>query len=130
MAFASEAIIDIMNKIKYPYNINILTQDTALKMLLKVEQKEEWVGLLLRERNKLEEELGKLAFIEIIYPSDANFILVKVSNPGKVYEYLVRQHVIVRDRSRVTLCEGCLRITVGSPDENNHLVDALIQYRG
>jgi len=130
MAFASEAIIGIMNKIKYPYNINMLTQGIAEKMLLNVEQKEEWVGLILKERNKLAEQLGKLNFVEHIYPSDANFVLVRVQDPEIIYHYLVRQHVIVRDRSRVTLCEGCLRVTVGSPEENRQLINELKQYKG
>jgi histidinol-phosphate aminotransferase len=129
MAFASEAITGIMNKIKYPYNINILTQNIAQKMLLNVEQKEKWVGLILRERNKLTEQISQLDFVKHIFPSDANFILIKVYEPRKVYDYLVDQQVIVRDRSRVTLCEGCLRITVGSPDENKLFVGAMKQYQ-
>ena len=125
MAFASLEIIRIFNKIKYPYNINILTQEKALELLDQPDQKEEWVNMILEERGKMMRKLFKLPFIQVIYPSDANFILVKMHDARGIYEYLTEQKIIVRDRSKITLCDDCLRITIGSPKENKKLRKAL-----
>ena len=125
MAFATHAIIEILNRIKYPYNINILTQKQALALLENKRQKEEWVNLLLKERKRLQEALDKLPFIQEIYPSDANFLLVKIHDAKGVYDYLVEHKVIVRDRSKVMLCNDTLRITVGSSEENDFLLTHL-----
>ncbi len=125
MAFAQPEIIRVFNKIKYPYNINILTQQKALELLANLQEKEEWVKILLAERAKLVVELTKFPFVQNVYPSDANFILVKMHDARGIYGYLTEQRIIVRDRSKVTLCEDSLRITVGSPEENQRLLEAL-----
>jgi histidinol-phosphate aminotransferase len=128
MAFASEEIIHYFNKVKPPYNINQLTQEAALQALAKKEEQERQVQQLLGQRTLLQQHLGGLPFVERIYPSDANFLLVKMEAPKIVYNYLVERGVIVRDRSRVTLCEGCLRITVGTPAENERVFRALVEF--
>ncbi len=125
MAFASEEIIAILNKIKYPYNVNILTQEHALKMLDNVDEVQNWVKVTLQERAYLVEELGKLACVLHIYPTDANFVLCRVVDANGTYKHLVEQGIIVRNRHSVTLCEGCLRITVGTREENEKLIEAV-----
>ena len=125
MAFAQPEIIRVFNKVKYPYNINILTQQKALELLDNLQEKEEWVNTILDERAKMIRKLFKLPFVQVIYPSDANFILVKMNDARGIYEYLTEQKIIVRDRSKVTLCENSLRITIGSPEENKKLRKAL-----
>lgn len=129
MAFASKGLIKVLSNIKYPYNINILTQQKALELLESEEEKAKWVELLLNERGKLEEALIKLSIVDKVYPSDANYVLVKVPQPKALYQYLVEKEIIVRDRSSVALCAGCLRITVGQPEENSLLIEALSQYQ-
>lgn len=128
MAFAKPEIIKILSKIKYPYNINILSQLKALELIENSEITSEWVQTLLNERKRLTSEVSKLPFVNKIYPSDANFILINTDEPKKIYNYLVDSRIIIRDRSSISLCAGCLRITVGSPDENNSLIDALKKY--
>jgi histidinol-phosphate aminotransferase len=125
IAFASEEIIHVMNKIKPPYNINQASQELALQALEEVGQVNDMIREIVRERETLRQSLLQLPMVEYIYPSDANFLLVKVDDPRAVYNYLLENGIVVRDRSRVELCEGCLRITVGTPDENNILVTAL-----
>lgn len=125
MAFAHAEIIRVFNKIKYPYNINILTQQKALELIDNEGEKNEWVKIILDERARMIRKLFKLPFVEVIYPSDANFILVKMNDARGIYEYLTEQKIIVRDRSKVTLCENSLRITIGSPEENKKLRKAL-----
>lgn len=125
MAFAEPEIIKVFNKIKYPYNINILTQQKAMELLDNLQEKEEWVKIILDERAKMVKKLFKLPFVQVIYPSDANFILVKMHDARGIYEYLTEQKIIVRDRSKVALCDDCLRITIGSPEENKKLRRAL-----
>nr|WP_297164876.1 histidinol-phosphate transaminase [uncultured Dysgonomonas sp.] len=125
MAFASPEIISLFNKVKYPYNINILTQNFVQSELDKIQLKEEWVKTLLAQRVYLVQELLKISFIEKIYPSDANFILVKVPNANNTYNKLVDQGIIIRNRNTVSLCNGCLRITIGTKEENNKLISAL-----
>ncbi len=127
MAFAAVEIIDVLSRIKYPYNINILTQHKALELLSDESSKAEWVSLILKERGKLETTLESYPFVVKVYPSDANFLLVKTHDPRGIYQYLVDQQIIVRDRSSITLCEGCLRISIGSPEENATLLEALDQ---
>lgn len=122
MAFASEQIIAVLNKIKYPYNINILTQQVALELLSDSENMQAWVEILLSERRVMEEELAKLPLVKHIYPSDANFVLVHIDNAVEVYKSLVNKGIIVRDRSKVALCDNSLRITIGSPEENKELL--------
>jgi histidinol-phosphate aminotransferase len=125
MAFAARPVIDILNKVKPPYNINQATQDLALKALENVEQVNEWIKITVAERDRLGEELLNLELVKTVYPSDANFILVAVSDASAIYNFLVEQGIIVRDRSKVALCEGCLRITVGTSSENDTLLNAL-----
>lgn len=125
MAFASEEIIGILNKIKYPYNINILTQNHALKALDNAEQVKKWVAELLIERGKLMKELATVSCVTKIYPSDANFILIRTTDANGIYQELVEKGIVVRNRNNVALCLGCLRITVGTPEENKALIEAL-----
>jgi histidinol-phosphate aminotransferase len=125
MAFASEEIIEVMNKVKPPYNINEASQELALKALENVEQVNEWIREILNQRDKLVLNLKNFDFVLDIYPSDANFILVKTTGPKAIYNFLVDKGIIVRDRSKVDLCEGCLRITVGTPAENDVLLETL-----
>jgi len=130
IAFASPEIIGILSKIKYPYNINALTQQRVLQSLANEEEKNKWVETIIAERAKLAEELKQFTFVQKIYPSDANFLLVKMEGAREKFEYLMNCGVIVRDRSKVTLCENSLRITVGSPEENRELIERLknVQY--
>ena len=129
MAFASNEIIAVLNKIKYPYNINILTQKQALKAIDDAAQVTKWVEILLTERTILISELQKLPMVQHIYPTDANFVLVKVTDANAVYQYLVTKSIIVRNRNTVSLCQGCLRITVGTPEENKILIQELISFQ-
>ncbi|MDU1903929.1 MAG: histidinol-phosphate transaminase [Dysgonomonas sp.] len=125
MAFASPEIITYFNKVKYPYNINILTQNYVGEELDKLDQKNEWVDTLVKQRNILEKELSGLSFVEKVYPSDSNFVLVKVSDANLIYNKLVEKGIIVRNRNSVSLCVGCLRITVGTDEENKILITEL-----
>ncbi len=126
MAFASPEIVKVLTAIKYPYNLNILTQNKAIELISENSAKiDQWIELLIREREALSEKLKAFNFVKHIYPSEANFLLVKTDDPKGIYNHLVNQKIIIRDRSNVTLCEGCLRITVGSPDENSKLIEAL-----
>ena len=129
MAFASEEIIEVMNKVKPPYNINEASQELAFSALQNVEQVNAWIKEILVQRDKLVLELKLMDFVLDIYPSDANFILVKTTDPKGIYNFLVQKGIIVRDRSKVDLCEGCLRITVGTPDENILLLQTLKNFK-
>ncbi len=129
MAFASEPIIDIFNKIKPPYNINAVSQKLALEALNNIDQINSWIKEIVTERDRLISELQTYSFIQKVYPSDANFILVKTNHPHGIYNYLVSKKVIVRDRSSVELCEGCLRITIGTKEENINLLSLLKAYK-
>ncbi len=128
MALADPGIIQYLNKVKYPYNVNYLTQLKALEMLHSVNNKEDWIEKILTERKELENRLTGIAVVKKIYPSDANFLLVRVEDPVGIYSYLNKQGVIVRNRSHMTHCEGCIRITVGTPDENNRLIALMKSY--
>lgn len=125
MAFASAEIIKLFNKVKYPYNVNILTQNFVGDELDKLELRKQWISTLLKGRNYLINELPKLPFVEKIYPTDANFILVKVEDANSLYKQLADKGVIVRNRNSVSLCAGCLRITVGTDNENEMLIKTL-----
>lgn len=128
MAFASEEIIAIFNKIKPPYNINIVSQQLLLEALNNKSKVDEWVKEIILERRKVSDELTKLLFIKIIYPSEANFILVKTDNAKNIYDFLITQKIIVRNRSNITICDNCLRITIGTKEENTKLLNTLKQY--
>ena len=129
MAFASEEIIEVMNKVKPPYNINEASQELALKALQNVAQVNDWIKETLAQRDKLVLNLKNFDFVLDIYPSDANFILVKTTDPKAIYNFLVERGIIVRDRSKIDLCEGSLRITVGTPTENDILLNTLQEYK-
>lgn len=128
MIFASEEIIGYFNKVKPPYNVNELTQRAALEALRNESAYREKLQILLDQRVQLTKNLNQLACVQHIYPSDANFVLAKVDQPRELYQYLTGKGIIVRDRSKVTMCEGCLRFTVGTPDENKQLVDAMRKF--
>jgi histidinol-phosphate aminotransferase len=130
MAFASREIITIMNHIKYPYNVNVLTQRTALDHLVSTSEKDKWIGMILEQRKWLQKELMQFSMVRNILPSDANFLMVQFDSPQEVFTYLIGKKIIVRDRSKVDLCKGCLRITIGSPEENSMLIRALKEYAG
>ncbi len=130
MAFASEEIVRVLNKIKYPYNINGLAQSVALEGLKGLLQKEKMVEEILTERERLKEELLKIPAVVKVYPSDANFLLVKMTDANAVYSYLVERKIITRNRSSVIMCESCLRITVGTEKENSILLDELSKFTG
>lgn len=125
MAFASREIIDIFNKVKYPYNVNLLTQQQALEILKVPYKVQDWVNMILRERQQMIAAIKVLPITEMVYPTDANFILVKVRDAQGIYDYLVRRGIIVRNRTRVALCNNCLRITVGTRTENGELLSVL-----
>ena len=129
MAFASTEIIGILSKIKYPYNVNQLTQHQAMEVLHRYHEIVSWVKNLQKEREILEEEFMKLSCTIEIYPSDANFFLAKVTDAVKIYNYLVSQGIIVRNRHSVSLCDNCLRVTVGTRNENKKLLEVLAQYK-
>jgi len=128
MAFASVEIISVLNKIKYPYNVNVLTQKQALIALGNAKQVKNWIKILLSERTKLIENLKQFSFVQHIYPTDANFILVKVDDANKFYNYLVEKSIIVRNRNSVSLCLGCVRITIGTPNENQVLLNEVSKF--
>ena len=125
MAFASEDLIRILNKIKPPYNISGLTQETVWNAIRNKEKVDRMILEILSERDYLKEELKKLPFVQKIHPSHANFLLVQLPNANQVYEDLIEEKIIVRNRAKVLLCEDCLRITVGTRIENDALLEAL-----
>ncbi|MDR3261478.1 MAG: histidinol-phosphate transaminase [Tannerella sp.] len=125
MAFASEDIISYFNKVKYPYNINLLTQNFVSGQLAFESRKKDWVNMLLEQRALLVSQLTTLPVVAHVYPSDANFVLVKVADANGLYHRLVDKGIIVRNRNSISLCLGCLRITVGTKEENEILVKAL-----
>lgn len=129
MAFASSEVIDIFNKVKYPYNVNELTQKQALKRLEDKDTVATWVRILLEERTRLMDAFAELPICEKVYPTDANFFLAKVNDAQKIYDYLVEKGIIVRNRTRVTLCQDCLRVTIGTKEENSELLGALRFYK-
>ena len=125
MAFASPEIIAIFNKIKYPYNVNRLTQEEAIRALQHPETIKGWVNTLLEERARVMEEFVKLPCCVRVFPTDANFFLAKVYEATQIYNYLVSEGIIVRNRTNVAVCNDCLRITIGTKEENDALLDAL-----
>jgi histidinol-phosphate aminotransferase len=127
-AFASKDIITIYNKVKYPYNVNQLTQEQALTMLKDPFEVDKWVKILMAERSRLMQAFMELPICEKIYKTDANFFLAKVTDANAIYNYLVDKGVIVRNRNKVQLCQNCLRITIGNRTENNELIGALRKY--
>jgi len=125
MAFASQPIIQLMNKVKYPYNINTATQLLALEALDNIEWVNEHIRETINQKENLKNILAGLSVTEIVYPSEANFLLVKMKNAARIYHQLVDKGIIVRDRSKVILCDDCLRITIGTESENKKLIEVL-----
>ena len=130
MAFASPEIISIFNKVKYPYNVNLLTQQQALEAVSDPYEVDKWVRTLLLERARLVDAFRLLPICEHVFPTDANFFLARMTDANAIYNYLVDRGIIVRNRNRIQLCQNCLRITVGTKSENNELLSALRQYDG
>ena len=128
IAYASEAIIAYFNNVKYPYNVNLLTQQQAVKVLSNPEKQRRQVEEILSQRVVLRELLVSLPCVQHIYPSDANFLLVKVTDANAIYLFLQQKGIIVRNRNKVQLCGNCLRITVGTPEENATLYEAMKSY--
>lgn len=128
VAYASKEIIDFYNKVKYPYNINTITQEKAIKALDNYCEVTTWVNELIESREHLAENLKSLDCVKHIYPSDANFLLIKVDNPDRLYQYLCDNGIIVRNRNRIEKCAGCLRITIGTKEENIQLINAIKKY--
>lgn len=126
--FASVEITDILNKIKPPYNINQATQELAMNALDHLDEVNAMIKEIVKERQLLADQLKELPAVLEIYPSDANFLLVRTTNATAIYNYLKEQGIIVRNRSNVLLCEDCLRITVGTKDENRQLIEVLNNY--
>lgn len=122
MAFASEEIIQVLNKIKYPYNVNQLTQEYALKVLSHPEEMQRQVDLIVAERERLRQQFSHPPFSYTVHPSEANFLLVEVGEADAIYKKLIQEGVVVRNRNNVALCRGCLRITIGTPEENDKLL--------
>jgi histidinol-phosphate aminotransferase len=129
MAFASEEIIQILNKLKSPYNINTLTQELVEHSINTVEAKDQMVAQILQDKQLLKNELSQLPVVQHIYPSDANFLLVKVTEARAMYQHLIEDKIIVRDRSKVILCENCLRITIGTAVENQKLIQRMLTFK-
>ena len=125
MGFSNEKIINYLNKIKPPYNINVLTERKALEELYKIDEIEKNISIVLDQRNLLVFCLEKLDFVEKIYKSDANFLLVKVDNADLRYNQLLENGIVVRNRSNQPLCQNCLRITIGTKNENTSLIKTL-----
>ena len=128
MAFASKEIIDLFNKVKYPYNVNLLTQRQALEALKDPFEVDKWVRMLNLERGRMIEAFAMLPICQKVYPTEANFFLAKMDDAQKTYDYLVDLGIIVRNRSRIQLCKDCLRITIGTKSENSELIAALRQF--
>ena len=128
MAFASTEIIGLFNKVKYPYNVSLLTQQQALEALKDPFEVDNWVKLLLQERTRMVDAFELLPICEKVYPTDANFFLAKMTDAPAIYNYLVDKGIIVRNRHRVQLCQNCLRITIGTKTENSELIAALRQF--
>ncbi len=129
MAFADKRIIRYFNNIKPPYNVNNLTQELALEALNHIDKKDSIVKQIISERDMLSKALREFDFITHIYPSDSNFILVKTTHAQQLYDYLIDNNIVVRNRSKLPLCEGCLRITVGTDEENKSLLRALKKFK-
>jgi histidinol-phosphate aminotransferase len=127
--FGDPGIINILNRIKYPYNISLLTQKTALEMLERSSEMEMWVRSILNQRRFLQENLVRISFVKKVYPSDTNFLLVSVNDPASVCSWLKSSKLIVRNRSKMPMCEDCIRITVGTAIENKILIDNMLKYQ-
>ena len=129
MAYASEEIIQLFNKVKYPYNVNLLTQEKALEVLSDITKIHQRINAIVESRNNLIDAFSQLPICSKVYPTDANFFLAKVCDANQIYNYLIEKGIVVRNRHNITLCNDCLRITIGSNEENRLLLSALRQYK-
>ncbi|MGM9712528.1 MAG: histidinol-phosphate transaminase [Prevotella sp.] len=129
MAFASPEIVELFNKVKYPYNINKLTQEKAYEILSDAHSVQHWVTMILEERTRVIDAFLQLPICKKVYDTSANFFLARVTEPEEIYNYLIEKGIVVRDRHNVRLCNGCLRITIGTKEENNELLGALRVYK-
>ena len=125
MLFAHPNLVEYISRVKYPYNISSLTIDAALRGLENTAQRSTWIKEILEERGNMATALESLPFVRVVHPSDANFLLIKVDDPSAIYQFLMKKGIIIRDRSSVPLCEGCLRITIGTKEENRTLLSVL-----
>jgi histidinol-phosphate aminotransferase len=130
LAFASAEIIDLMNRVKPPYNVSGMVQRAVLDAFEKRGEVEEWIGATIDERSRLVDALAGFEFVEKIFPSDANFVLLMTTNANAIYQHLIDEQIVVRNRNSIILCEGCLRITVGTANENDRLLRSLVSYTG
>jgi histidinol-phosphate aminotransferase len=128
LCYASVDIIDLFNKVKPPYNINEASQQIALEALQHTAQVNEWIREVVQQKESLVKELGHFSFVKTVYPSDANFVLMKVDDADLLYQYLASNEIVVRNRSKETGCENCLRISIGTPEENEVLISKLKKY--
>ena len=129
LAFADGAIIDLMDRVKHPYNVSGIALKALLEAIGKADEMRAWVDEMLRERGGLVKALERFAFVTQVFPSDANFVLVRTTDANAIYRHLINAGIVVRDRSKVELCEGSLRITVGTAYENSRMLDALAAFR-
>lgn len=129
MAYASAEIIQLFNKIKYPYNVNLLTQEKALEVLTDITKIHQRINAIVESRNNLIDAFSQLPICSRVYPTNANFFLAKVCDANQIYNYLIEKGIVVRNRHNITLCNDCLRITIGSNEENRLLLSALRQYK-
>jgi histidinol-phosphate aminotransferase len=125
ICYASDAIISVLNKIKPPYNVNVLTQQKAIESIENIENFNSNLEEILKQKKKLKAALREIGFVKLIYPSDANFWLIKVDDANMRYKQLLKEGIVVRNRTNEILCENCLRITVGTAKENDKLIKAL-----
>lgn len=128
MAFASSEIISLMNRVKPPYNVSGIAQGAVLDAFEKHRDVEAWISKTLDERSRIVASLARFEFVLEIYPSDANFVLVRTTDAKAIYTFLVEEKIVVRDRSNVQFCAGCLRITIGTSEENDRLISALERF--
>lgn len=129
MAYASAEIIQLFNKVKYPYNVNLLTQEKALEVLSDITKIHQRINAIVESRNNLIDAFSQLPICSRVYPTNANFFLAKVCDANQIYNYLIEKGIVVRNRHNITLCNDCLRITIGSNEENRLLLSALRQYK-
>ena len=128
LAFASAEIVELMNRVKPPYNVSGIAQRAVIDAMGESDTVDKWVGQILAERERLSRKLTKFRWVKKVYPSDANFVLVRVENAVSAYRHLIGEKIVVRDRSAVRLCDECLRITVGTSSENDRLIEALSRF--
>jgi histidinol-phosphate aminotransferase len=129
MAFSTTVIVDLMNKVKPPYNVSEPSQQIVLKALENIKQVNEEIKTTVEERNKFAKNLAENKLALAVYPSEANFILAKFTDANKLYNQLLEKGIVVRNRSNVELCENCLRITIGTPTENEKVLNVIAELK-